>query len=535
MELPYALAALAALVGAILVLRRVDPDLDTWWTTVRSRLLMGVPWGTLVAVAIVLFVYLLVQSGYEDLRNPVVIPFQSWSYTYPTGWLTGGLAHSGLGHLLNNVTAILVLGSIAEFAYGHFPRQRGRASFSSYRTNPYVRAFIIVPAALVATALFSALFAIGPVIGFSGVVFAVGGFALIRYPLATVLGLFAISAIRRLHDAVTDPVIVTGFVESGPAPPWWAEVAIQGHAIGLLLGLLAGIYVFRRRETAAPVTRLFAGVLLFAVAQNLWAVYWFHGTDQWILLRGIGIILVIALAVLVAVAVTRDTLELTAGITTRQLGVALLAIALALLIGPAIPLNLTMTDPGEAADRPGIEVDDYRVIYAEDIVNRMVAVGDIDFGGLPEVRTSGVIVYSEERDIWTRAVSTSQLADRQWALIPLGDAFTRTDVFAQYTGWDVHGNDSVYQVWLWLEGSSELAFEADRSTADVRIANHTVDIASEDGTFVLDLVYDNETVATTELPEAGESVSLDAFTVERVDDALYIEHDGTRIQIASRS
>ena len=37
---------------------------------------------------------------------------------------------------------------LAEYAWGHFPRGRGTTSFGSWRTNPYVRAFVVFPAAV---------------------------------------------------------------------------------------------------------------------------------------------------------------------------------------------------------------------------------------------------------------------------------------------------------------------------------------------------------------------------------------------------
>ena len=427
MDQLYVVAVLVALAVSLAVIRQIDAT-ARWGERLRSRLLMGVPWGTLIAVAVVLTVYLVVQSGWENTRNPVIIPFQSWSYTYPLGWLTAGFAHSGYGHLLSNVTAMLVLGSLAEYAVAHYPQRRGAVSFGTRWDHPYIRAFVVVPVALIATGLFTSLFALGPVIGFSGGVFAVAGVALVRYPLATVLALFGIRALRRVYEAIQTPTFTRGFVETGPSPPWWAEVAVQGHAIGLLAGVIVGIYLFRRRDAIPPAWRIWTGVFLFGIAQNLWAVYWFEGTDRWILLQGIGVVLVIALALAVTAAAASADRPLLRGVSSRQTAVAVLVVSLALLMGPAVAVNLITTDPGDAADRPGVEVDDFRVIYAEGISNQMVAVGGIDIGGLGEVRTSGVIVYSEERDIWVRAVSAASLADRGIATVELGGIASRGPV-----------------------------------------------------------------------------------------------------------
>ena len=523
--------ALAAL--SLVILRQLDPSGPTWGTRLRSRLLFGVPWGTLIAVGIVLVVYLVVQSAWGNLRRPVVIPFQSWSYTYPTGWLTAAFAHSGYGHLFANVTGALVLGSLAEYAYGHFPQRRGSVSFGSWRTNPYVRAFVIVPAAILLTGLFTSLFSIGPVIGFSGVVFAFAGFALIRYPLGTVIGLFAISALRRVYDAVRTPELTRGFIETGPSPPWWAEVAIQGHAIGFILGALIGIHLFRRRGQLPAAWRIWAGVFLFGIAQNLWAVYWFEGTDRWILLQGVGIVLVILLALLVTTSASLSDRAIVRAVSGRQMAVVLLAIGLAVLVGPAVPVNLITTDTGDAAERPGIEVDDYRVIYAEGIVNRMVVVGDIDIGGLGEVRTSGIIVYSESRDIWVRTVSSSRLASDGRATIRLGDVASRVTVSAERPTWSVVGNRSVYQVWLASDDERELAFESGASTADALIANHTVTLSSVDGTFTMTIARDGEPIGSAPIPEDGSSTTVGELTIEHHEGSLYAVSDGTVVSVAT--
>lgn len=535
MDWRYALAALFALAVSYAFLRFASPSDRSVGEQLRSRLILGIPWGTFVAVGFVVFVYLFVQSGWGSLRDPVVIPFQSWSYTYPVGWLTAGFAHSSYGHLLNNLTATLMLGVLAEYAFSHFPQRRGAMSFGSWSTNPYVRAFVIVPVAVVAAGLFTSLFSLGPVIGFSGVVFAFGGFALVRYPIATVVAIFGVSALRRFYDAIQSPTITRGFVETGPSPPWWAEVAIQGHAIGLIAGVLLGIYVFRRRDAVPSPWRIWTGVLLFGIAQSLWAVYWFQGTDQWVLFRGLGFVLVILLALVVTAAAVSSPRPLFRGVTRRQVAVFIVIISLVLMIAPAIGVNMLTTDPGEATDRPGVEVADYRVIYAEGIENKMVAVGDIDIGGLGDVRTSGVIVFSESRNLWTRAVSSSRLASNNQATVTLGGVAWKTTVYVQRPAWSVSGNASVYQVYLEHDGDRVSAFASDPSTADVTVANHTVTLFVEDASFQLRLQHRNETVAEAPIPDDGEAITVGDIEIENRDGTLFLEHDGTSVSVADFS
>lgn len=531
MEPVYVVAIAAVLLVSYAVIRRLDGEAFALGDRLRSRLLLGIPWGTLVTLAFVAFVYFIIQDARTDLHNPVRIAFQSWSYTYPTGWLVGGFAHADYSHFFSNMTAAIVLGSVAEYAWGHYPRRRGAHTFASWRTNPYVRAFLIFPAAAIAIGLFTSLFALGPVIGFSGVVFAFAGFALVRYPIGTVLALVGYRVLRRLIEAILSPQVTAGITAPAPSPPWWAEIAIQGHAIGLIAGVFLGLYVFRRRNAIPPAWRLWTGVVMFGVLQSLWAVYWFEGADRFILLQGIGMVLVVALAILVAAAVAGSSRSLAWRISSRQAAIVLLAFGLAAMIGPAIAVNLIAPDPGAADEHPGVEVADYRVIYAEDITNRMVAVGDIDIAGLGDVRTSGVIVVSEERNIWSRQISAQRLADRGSGTVTLGGIGWRESVDVDRDTWRVAGNDSVYQVWLEGPDQRVHAFASEQSTADVRVANRTVTVLIEDEAFAVAVDHNDERVGQVTMPADNETADVGGITLKRLEDDLFVQHDGTKVRV----
>ncbi|MFB6157044.1 MAG: rhomboid family intramembrane serine protease, partial [Haloferacaceae archaeon] len=179
------LLVVAALVVGIAVVVALDRPRGRWGARLRRRFVLGVPWGTLVSVALVLAVYLFLQGGAADWNAPITIPFRAWSYFYPLGVAVAAFAHAGPGHLLGNLVGTLALAPLAEYAWGHFPRERGASSFASPLRNPLVRAFLVVPLAVVAAGLLTAAFSVGPIIGFSGVVFAFGGVALVHYPLRT--------------------------------------------------------------------------------------------------------------------------------------------------------------------------------------------------------------------------------------------------------------------------------------------------------------------------------------------------------------
>ena len=105
----------AVLVGAFALLRLSRPA-GRWGRTIRRRLVLGVPWGTLLVVGFVLCVYLFLQGGWDHWYNPVVIPFRAWSYLAPLGVAVSGFAHSGSGHLLGNLCGTLAVAPLVEYA-----------------------------------------------------------------------------------------------------------------------------------------------------------------------------------------------------------------------------------------------------------------------------------------------------------------------------------------------------------------------------------------------------------------------------------
>jgi hypothetical protein len=134
----YLVLAVGILVSLATLFALARPG-GRWGELARKRLVLGVPWGTLVVVAFVAAFYLFAQDGLTNPHNPVVVPFRAWGYFYPTGMLTAGFAHSGLGHVTGNLLGTLVFGSLAEYAWSHFPRKRGSSSFAALRCNPFAR------------------------------------------------------------------------------------------------------------------------------------------------------------------------------------------------------------------------------------------------------------------------------------------------------------------------------------------------------------------------------------------------------------
>lgn len=563
-------ALLAAVVAGVAFERRAGRRPVA---TLRQRLLLGVPWGTLVSVGIVLVVYLFLQGGLGAWRNPVVVPFRAWSYLAPLGVVTAAFGHAGPGHLVGNLVATLAFAPLVEYAWGHFPEERGAHTFADAASNPYVRAFLVFPAAVVGVGVATAAFALGPVIGFSGVVFAFAGFALVYYPLSTVAALVVSDGIRLAYRALRDPLLTAS---GRPAfiTPWWADVAIQGHALGLLTGiLLAGWLALRRGRQLPTPGRLFVGALLVAVGQNLWAVYWFLGGGEYVLFRAVGLALVVLLAAVVAAVGVDSGTTLSArlqavrtdgGSADRSGGerrlagvddtdsrpsflapVALLVLLLAVaaMAGPATLANLTTVDDDELPGEP-VEISGYSVTYAEDVQNGMVSVIDVGaFGLSTDVNTSGVIVRNPDRHVWTTAVSKGRLAFAGDRRVVVGGVGWREEVRVTRRGFSAAGGPTVYRVTLTHDGERRLAHRSDPAQVEPRVAGWNVSLVATDAPadaaspFRLNLTRDNRSVSVP-VPTGNESVSAGGVRFVRENRAVFavVGENGTatRVRVAAR-
>jgi membrane associated rhomboid family serine protease len=547
--------AVAVAVGA-LVVWWLDRPRGRWGDRLRRRWVLGIPWGTLTTVLGVLAVYLFVQDGLARWYAPVTLPFRAWSYFYPVGMVTASFSHVGPGHLIGNLVGTLTFAPLAEFAFGHFPRERGSSSFGSARTNPFVRAFVIVPAAAAVVGLLSAAFAIGPVIGFSSVVFAFAGFALVYYPLSTVVAVSVGGVLRLAYNAAMNPRTVA---ESRPSfsSPWWADIAIQGHALGLLVGVVLGAWMLRSRGDEGPsALRLWTGALVFAVAESLWAVYWFRGNATYVLFRAVGLALVVALATLVVLAVRASDRSLVAvprldrpGVDRSRLAaidlewlrstprwqaaVVVLLLATAVMSGPAVPYNLTVVGddplPGES-----IQVRGYEITYAENVPNGLTAAFDVSaFGETTTVNASGVIVRNPDRSIWTTAVPKSRLAFSGRNVVRVGGVGWREGVLVTRDGWKTVGGNRTYRIAFRNNGTKRIVYTAPPARVRPVVAGRNVSVNATPETFLLRVTHGDET-AVAPLPTRNESVSLEGITFARKNRTVVATYGATRIRVVSK-
>lgn len=488
----------------------------------EKRFYLGVPWGSLLVFGGVLFVYLFVQGGLWQPDEPLAIPFSAWSYFYPLGVLFSSFAHADASHLLGNLTTAFVFMPFAEYIWGHY--STGKRT----RDDPRVRAFLFFPLGVFAVGVVMSLFEWGPVIGFSGVVFALIGFVLVRCPLLTVVALAARSAVRTLSNALADPVSVVE-VTASVSPPWWYGIALQGHALGLFVGVLTGAALLRHRGIRPDPFRLWLGTLLTTLSLSLWAIWWIRGTATYVLYQALGIVLVLALSLLITAALTASDRPFIGDVTRRQAATAALVIPLVIMCLVAVPLNLAVVEdqPREGA----VESGDYTVFYAEEVENEMFSVVEIDaLGESTSVTTSGVIVTSAERDIWGQQVSISELETHGEATVRVGGLTWSETIDAERAGWEV-GDEQVYAIWFESDGERTHAHDSESAQADAVIDGRTISLNSVSGTFLIEIERETGT-ERAEVPENGENVELDGIEIEN-DEGTLVIHDGeTSVPVA---
>ena len=526
----------AVLLLSLLLLRYLDPGADSFLARVRGRLLLGIPWGTATSIAVVLAVYLFVQQGFWYPYAPLTTPFTSWSYLYPLGLVVAPFAHLGMGHLIGNVIGFAVFGSIAEYAFSHFPTARGSHAFSSWRTHPYVRAFVLFPAGVIGVGLLSSVFAWGPIIGFSGVVFAAAGFALVRHPILTVVALVAREFVRTVYFSLQEP-IVFGSASPSFGPPWWVGIAIQGHLLGFLAGVVLAVLLLTRRkhESLPSPGRLWLGTVVVGSSLTLWAVWWFRGASSFVLYRGPGILLLLVMGLLVATAATTSDRDIVEGISRRQVGIALLAIPILTMGFVAVPLNvITVQDevvPGEA-----VQVDGYTVTYAEDVTNQRVGTINISaFGETSQVNSSGVIIVNRDRHIWDEAVSAGRLAHSGYARVRVGGLGWRETVEVRRRGWKVSGGGTAYTVALKHDSDRWTpVYQSDPVRASPVLDGRNVSVVPARDRFIISVTRNNSSLGQATLPAVNESVVIGGLNFTRTETEVYASVGETRVPMIER-
>ena len=525
---------------AVWVVYTIDPPVEGHGTRFRSRLLFGLPIGTLLTVVLVAGFFMFVQGGWGH-RRILTLPFTSWSLRYPLGMVTAPLAHQNIGHLIGNLTGFLVFGTIAEYAYSHYPTKKGGTAFGSFQTNPYVRAVVFVPVVVFGAALLSSLFAWGPIIGFSGVVFVAAGFALVNFPILTVLALVAREFLDTVVWALRDPII-TGTAGTSYGSPWWANVAIQTHLLGLLLGVLLGLAVhwWRRDSPGLDPWRLFPASLLIGSSMTLWAVWWYQGPESYQLFRGPGVILVIGVALLITIAGSMHQSPL-ADISARQLSLGLVVFPILLMGLIAMPVNLTASTSDLSAPGEAVSVSGYEITYGESVPDPRFDPVNISGLETPSPPTAtGVIVTNENRHIWTQAVSAGCLQNNGKWTITVGGIGWRESVSVTRTGWRAAGGGSAFVVTATSPDEPQVSlFESEPASANTVVNGHQLSIAPANGSFVIEATATNETEIealpdTVTVPSPSNEITLGTLNIVNNESVIWIEQNETRVPVFER-
>jgi hypothetical protein len=394
-----------------------------------------------------------------------------------------------------------------------------------------VAGFVVV---VVLVGLATSLFIPGALIGFSGVVFAFAGFALVTRPVLGVFALVGERVVRLLYFAVDNPVLVARGRQQF-VTPYWADIAVQGHALGLLLGVLLGLAVARRREEWPDVGRIWVALLVYAVAKSLWAFYWYLGGTQYVLFRGVGLATVAVLAGLVAVAFARRDAVLVPriGLSRREAATGLLVAGVLAMAVAAVPYNTVAVSGGTESDI-GVQVRDYTVTYAEDVPNRYVGAVEVPFlGDAFSVNASGVVVVSDRRNAWEVVTPAGDLKVRGRVSVPVGGLGWRETVVVNRTTWSVLDGGATYKVYAHRPGEPRReVFRADPAVVPAVVNDSRIAIRPSDGGYEVAVARNDTVIATGPVPAPTRNVTVGDIRFNRTGSRLRAIYGGTRVPIA---
>ena len=522
---------LVAVIFAVVGLHYTGITFSTFIDRLRRRFIWGIPWGTIVVIVLLLVVYYFVQRSWWHGGRPVIVAYTASSLFDPTGWFFAGFSHTSTGHLRGNVTTAIVFAPIVEYLWGHYPPEKRHRWEPTWARRPWIRALLLFPLGIGVVGLLAALFSWGPVIGFSVGAYALIGCALVRYPLLTVVGVLARETVRELYRFITDPVVISETAVRAVRPSWYGT-AVQGHLLGLLLGVLCGIALIRYRDERPSFSILWIAAVLVGVSLSVWELWWIVGPEQFVLFRGAGIALVIGVATLIALSVGSPPTHRIQDIPVKQLALFILIAVVALMGIGSLAINLAVV---EAPEQPvALSVEDYDIYYGENIPDGMVNIVDIEaFGLTTDVQTSGVIVVSEDRNVWRQTISAAELQNRGHRAFTVGGLGWSQDVEAFRSGWEPVGNQTVYQVWVRADGDWNHAYAGEPRTAEPVVQNHTFTIEAIEGTYALRVEHDEYTELVG-VPQVNESVTAGEVDIVRTQNRLVVESNGTTVPIAHR-
>ncbi len=485
------------------------------WRTANERLLWGLPIGTIVIVSVNVVFFAVIQRGVENPSDPLFLPFISWSYQYPEGVLSSAIAHADSGHITGNMMATLVFAPLAEYVVGH---RNSR--------HPYLRALVFVPALWYVFALVPAAFAWGPGLGYSGAVFAFFGFVAVFYPLRAVIMVVLVSVAGSLFSALLDPISVQVAGERFVQPSW-ANVAIDAHVIGMLLGF--GVALLYARRYRYPIDRFRVGfaVVAIAVLQGLW-IFAISDGSTYYLYQAAGKAVVVTLAV--ALTYTASDLSEAPLFRLSELNLrrfttgSFLLVPLMAFVVVGVFWLAFFGAIGFEEEPEGVDVEDYTVFYGEDVTLEIAPPFDALYDEPPEF--SGVLVSSDERGIRTVGVATRQLRSDTERTVRVGGFRWMSEVEVSRTGMTSVTGNSTYTVELSHNRSLQnRSYDSGAADADTVVDGWDVAVETVGGDNMVVLEDEDRTL---HVPIEKTSTVTEGVEIWSRDDRVYVEGQDSR-------
>jgi hypothetical protein len=225
-------------------------------------------------------------------------------------------------------------------------------------------------------------------------------------------------------------------------------------------------------------------------------------------------------------------------VTRREAAIACLC-ALTLLVAlPSLPLGLVAVGDGAVPGSGGVAVGDYTVTYEEDAPSGQDSLLDLEDDEASDARQSGVIVVSDERELWSVAVSQEVLEHEGRETVEVGGVGWRESIHVDRTGWEVLGSEPAYVVDLEHDGETTRSFGSEPARVNAQLDGHAIDVVPADEGFLLRVSDDGSTVGEAPIPDVGETATVGEveFSTAEVDGnvRVFATTGGSEVQIAQR-
>ncbi|MDY6776118.1 MAG: rhomboid family intramembrane serine protease [Halobacteria archaeon] len=469
------------------------------YETAKERLVWGLPLGTLLITGVNIGFYAFAQRGLWHASNPLVVPYYSWSYSYPLSFMTSPISHANIGHITSNLVATAVFSPVAEYVVGHRAR----------RTRPVLRALGFA-AVLYLLGVFTAAFSAGPTVGFSGVVFGVIGFVTVFYPVRAVV-LVTVTTVLDSAVSILQHPVVTQTASEEFVTPWWAQISVESHILGFFVGVLGAAALLGsdmgledRIRDLKPV-KVGASVVVVGVFEGIYAL-WVADGSSYVLYQSLGLSFALLGGVGAAFAV-RSEPPIPSNVVTDRISLGsygYIALLLPVLVICFVAVGVTASSVGvvdttstepDTTQSTAVDVEGYEISYHNSThVRRVTPIPGFD----QSWNASGVVLTDRDRGIWLLKTPSSELASETSVTFYVGDLRAETRVTVERTGVSTPSGDTAYSVLLRTsrEDSRTLLYESPPAPTGVRInrTNVSVGVSGRNYTAVLSRSDESSTV-----------------------------------------